>query len=70
MNNKEGIIKWFTLFFHIHNPTPTIIAKTMRPTMTGASTSIRNTTIVIITINTITPTIASPIAPRTNSNTD
>jgi hypothetical protein len=48
---------------YIHNPTPTIIAKMMIPTIKDATTFIRNIAIAIITINAITPTIIDPIVP-------
>jgi len=48
---------------YIHNPTPTIIAKMIIPTIKDATTFMRNTTIAIITINAIIPTIIDPIVP-------
>lgn len=48
---------------YIHNPRPTIIAKMIIPTIKDATTFMRNTTIAIITINAITPTIIDPIVP-------
>jgi hypothetical protein len=48
---------------YIHNPTPTIIAKMIIPTIKDATSFIRNTAIAIITINAIIPTIIYPIVP-------
>jgi hypothetical protein len=48
---------------YIHNPTPTIIAKMIIPTIKDATTFMRNTAIAIITINAIIPTIINPIVP-------
>lgn len=48
---------------YIHNPTPTIIAKMIIPTIKDANTFMRNTAIAIITINAIIPTIINPIVP-------
>jgi hypothetical protein len=48
---------------YIHNPTPTIIAKMIIPTIKDETTFIRNTAIAIITINAIIPTIIDPTVP-------
>jgi hypothetical protein len=52
------------IFPYIHNPTPTIIAKMMSPIIMGASSFIKKTTIAIITIKAIIPTIIVPIVPH------
>ena len=48
---------------YIHNPTPTIIAKMIIPTIKDATTFMRNTAIAIIIINAIIPIIIYPIVP-------
>ena len=48
---------------YIQKPTPTMIAKTMRPIIIGANNLIRKIMIAIITINAIIPTIIPPIVP-------
>ena len=48
---------------YIQNPTPTMIAKTMRPIIIGATKLIRKIMIAIITINAIIPTIIPPSVP-------
>ncbi len=48
---------------YIQNPTPTIIAKIIRPIMMGASTCIRNIMIATMTISAIIPTIIDPTLP-------
>lgn len=48
---------------YIHNPTPTIIAKMIIPTIKDATTFMRNAAIAIITINASIPIIIYPIVP-------
>lgn len=52
------------IFPYIQYPAPIIIAKIIKPTITGANTLIRNTTIATITISAITPIIMAPILPN------
>lgn len=48
---------------YIHHPTPTIIAKMIIPIKRGASSSMRNTIMAIITIRAIIPIIIAAIVP-------
>jgi hypothetical protein len=60
---SSSLVYVFFIVRYIQYPTPTIIAKIIRPIMMGASTCIRNIMIATMTISAIIPSIIDPTLP-------